>query len=209
MGSRIILDLCGGTGAWSKPYADAGYDVRIITLPKDDVCTYNPPCKVHGILAAPPCTEFARCGARWWKSKPSERLEQALKIVKSCLAIIHSTGPVWWVLENPVGRLKKWLGEPVHKFHPWQYGDPWTKRTWLWGNFVIPSPNPSAKKPVMQHKGHRSSQHKRTKDLESRMLDLAHARPDWVHRLPPSKDRAALRSITPPGFAQAFFEANP
>jgi hypothetical protein len=27
---RIILDLCGGSGAWSKPYREAGYDVRII-----------------------------------------------------------------------------------------------------------------------------------------------------------------------------------
>ena len=36
---RIILDLCGGTGSWSKPYQEAGYDVRIITLPDywDDV----------------------------------------------------------------------------------------------------------------------------------------------------------------------------
>ena len=25
---RIILDLCGGTGAWSKPYKDAGYTAR-------------------------------------------------------------------------------------------------------------------------------------------------------------------------------------
>ena len=33
--------------------------------------------------------------------------------------------------------------------------------------------------------------------------------PDWVHKLPPSKDRATLRSVTPPGFAKAFFEANP
>jgi hypothetical protein len=30
---KIILDLCGGTGAWSKLYKDAGYDVRLITLP--------------------------------------------------------------------------------------------------------------------------------------------------------------------------------
>jgi len=28
---RIILDLCGGTGAWSRPYAEAGYDVRLVT----------------------------------------------------------------------------------------------------------------------------------------------------------------------------------
>lgn len=30
---KLILDLCGGTGAWSKPYKDAGYDVKVITLP--------------------------------------------------------------------------------------------------------------------------------------------------------------------------------
>ena len=42
---RIILDLCGGTGSWSKPYKDAGYDVRLITLPDYDVLTYAPPRK--------------------------------------------------------------------------------------------------------------------------------------------------------------------
>ena len=58
--NKIILDLCGGTGAWSKPYQDAGYDVRIITLPDYDVRLYIPPIDdVYGILAAPPCTEFS------------------------------------------------------------------------------------------------------------------------------------------------------
>ena len=51
---KIILDLCGGTGSWSKPYRDAGYDVRVITLPDNDVRTYEPPENVYGILAAPP-----------------------------------------------------------------------------------------------------------------------------------------------------------
>lgn len=31
--NKIILDLCGGTGSWSRPYKEAGYDVRLITLP--------------------------------------------------------------------------------------------------------------------------------------------------------------------------------
>lgn len=35
--SKIILDLCGETGSWSKPYKEAGYDVRVITLPEYDV----------------------------------------------------------------------------------------------------------------------------------------------------------------------------
>ena len=51
---KIILDLCGGTGSWSRFYKEAGYDVRVITLPKYDVLTYQPPENVYGILAAPP-----------------------------------------------------------------------------------------------------------------------------------------------------------
>lgn len=50
----IILDLCGGTGAWSAPYREAGYDVRLVTLPDTDVRYYRPPQGVHGVLAAPP-----------------------------------------------------------------------------------------------------------------------------------------------------------
>ena len=47
---KIILDLCGGTGAWSRPYKEAGYDVRNITLPDYDVRIYNPPENVYGIF---------------------------------------------------------------------------------------------------------------------------------------------------------------
>jgi hypothetical protein len=43
LGNKIILDLCGGSGSWSKPYKEAGYDVRLITLPDNDVLTYEPP----------------------------------------------------------------------------------------------------------------------------------------------------------------------
>ena len=49
--SKIILDLCGGTGSWSRPYMEAGYDVRIITLPDYDVRTYIPPDNVYGIFS--------------------------------------------------------------------------------------------------------------------------------------------------------------
>lgn len=36
--NKIILDLCGGSGSWAKPYSDAGYiksdyDLRSITPP--------------------------------------------------------------------------------------------------------------------------------------------------------------------------------
>src|SRR5687767_4928011 len=97
---RIILDLCGGTGAWSKPYREAGYDVRVITLPQD--VRLLPPMSetVHGILAAPPCDHFARVGARWWKQKGTPALLDGLSVVDACLRAVILYEPRWWVLEN-------------------------------------------------------------------------------------------------------------
>lgn len=100
---RIILDLCGGTGAWSAPYRAAGYDVRLVTLPQQDVRTYRAPyVGVWGILAAPPCTEFAGSGARWWATKDPALLAEALEIFGACWRLIQTVRPVWWALENPV-----------------------------------------------------------------------------------------------------------
>jgi len=83
---KIILDLCGGTGSWSKPYKDAGYDVRLVTLPDGDVTTYKLPDEpIYGILAAPPCTQFsfARTNA-----KIPRNLNEGMETVKACLNLI-------------------------------------------------------------------------------------------------------------------------
>jgi len=175
----IILDLCGATGSWSKDYRDNGYDVRIITLPDYDVRFYFPPNNVYGILAAPPCTRLAGSGARWWKQAGESAFFEAIAIVDACMRIILIANPHFWCLENPVGRLVHYLGKPKMYFNPCDYGDPWTKKTCLWGNFNIPKKNP-----VVPTRGSK------------------------IHLMPPSPDRAKLRSITPPGFAKAFFEAN-
>ena len=177
---RIILDLCGGTGAWSRPYAEAGYDVRNITLPDYDVLTYQSPEEVYGILATPPCTYF--CRMRMCRGRPTnEQFAKGLSTVDACLRIIWRCNPVFWALENPQGYLSRWLGQPILKFDPCDYGDPWTKRTWLWGVFNTPQKNQI--KPIAP----------------------------WIHRKkgkhgmsPGDKNNA----ITPPGFAQAFYEAN-
>lgn len=186
--SKIILDLCGGTGAWSKPYKDAGYDVRLVTLPHHDVRTYTPPKSVHGILAAPPCTEFAVSGARWWKYKDPQLLADALDVVDACLDIIRDCQPSFWSLENPVGRLKRlrWdrLGEPALSFNPCDYGDPYTKKTLLWGDFNALEKSPVAPVFVTYSNGKRFA-------------------PNYGW----SSNKS--RGVTPSGFARAFFKANP
>lgn len=183
------MDLCGGTGAWSQPYRDAGYDVRVITLPEADVLTYEPPSGVHGILAAPPCTEFARVGARWWPGKPPELLAEAVAVVRACLRIIALAKPKWWALENPIGRIVECvpeLGPPRLKVHPCDFGDPWTKRIWLWGDFAPPFYR--VVRPVFH-----PTQPPRRRDRTSMM----------------SSTQRAERAITPAGFARAFYEVNP
>src|SRR5882672_12633911 len=135
--NRLILDLCAGTGSWSEPYRAAGYEVRLVTLPEDvRLLRWCPDEPVHGILAAPPCTHFAASGARWYAEKGAAALLDGLSVVDACLRMVMVCKPKWWALENPVGRLKDYLGPPVMYFDPCDYGDPYTKKTGLWGDFT-------------------------------------------------------------------------
>ena len=65
---------------------EAGYDVRLITLPDNDVRLYQPPENVYGVLAAPPCTVFSRAG--WKIPKSKKDFASGMVTVKACLNII-------------------------------------------------------------------------------------------------------------------------
>jgi hypothetical protein len=188
--NKIILDLCGGTGSWSHPYKEAGYDVRVITLPEHDVLIYKPPDNVYGILAAPPCTHFSVSGAQYWKQKDADgRTFEDIRILTACLMIIINTRPAFFAIENPIGRIRKLLGDPELKFDPCDYGDPWTKKTYLWGKFNLPQQNKVEPEHVTASNG----------DRYSKIMMSTGGK---------SAKTKELRSITPPGFAEAFFKAN-
>lgn len=186
---KTILDLCGGTGSWSKPYQEAGYYVQVVTLPCD-VRLYVPPANVHGILAAPPCTEFSHAKHFHGKGKYSHDFVKGLEIVSACMRIILTARPAWWALENPRGYLRKWLGEPALTLNPWQFGDPYQKNTDLWGCF-----NP----PVQ------TVEEKPGELIKFSMLKSREIHPEYFGTL----SRTERRAITPKGFARAFFAANP
>lgn len=195
---KIILDLCGGTGSWSRPYADAGYDVRIITLPENDITTYHPPKGVYGVLAAPPCTMFSM--ARTLAKTPRD-MASAMKTVEHCLRIIKECQQngerlAFWALENPKARLRWFLGIPAMTFQPMDYGDPHSKKTDIWGNFNTNL----MRNPVELSDKKRKHSHLNTGELPPI--------PTSYVRDPNMTTRAIARSITPPGFAQAFYKAN-
>ena len=110
-----------------------------------------------------------------------------MKTVRACLDIIwicrENHNLKFWALENPTGYLRQFLGKPALNFQPYEFGDKSKKRTDIWGYFKEPKKKPILK-PDYPRKGKGS----------------------WVGDLntPGQKER----SITPPGFAKAFFKAN-
>lgn len=187
---KIILDLAGGTGSWSKPYKDAGYDVRVITLPDNDVRLYAPPENVYGILAATPCNEFSIVKHFHGKGKYSHDFRAGLEVASACCRIILTANPTFWAMENPAnGLLKRWIGEPKEVFNPWQYGHNYQKNTGLWGKFNMPAPTVTVKPEGM---------------VKFSMLKSKEIYPEFYGIY----NRQERRAITPPGFAKAFFEAN-
>lgn len=198
---KIILDLCGGTGAWSKPYEEAGYDVKVITLPYYDIRKFVftfPPEKVYGILSAPPCTQFSYARARNKNLKYPRNLEGGMELVNICLDIIwqcqyriktqadKKTSLKFWALENPNGFLKYFLGKPAFVFDPWEFGDMYKKKTHLWGWFNLPI---------------------KTWFIKPNCKKFGYSKLPSISDITGSKQRDR-RAITPTGFAKAFYEAN-
>lgn len=182
---KIILDLCGGTGAWSKPYKDAGYDVKVITLPEQDVMFYEPPPNVYGILAAPVCTMFSIARTT---AKTPRNFEEGMKLVRRCLEIVwdcRAAGTLkFWALENPRGYLRQFLGRPAFEFKHWEFGDIGIKPTDIWGYFDLPIKTVS-KQPAGL-----------TKKFPNGKINSV----KWPNQI--------KRAITPAGFAKAFYKAN-
>lgn len=213
--SKIILDLCGGTGSWAKPYKDVGYDVRTITLPNNDVLTYQLPDEpIYGILAAPPCTMFSDARTN---AKTPRDLRGGYEVVQACLNLIHEAqyrtisdqqkySPLkFWALENPwYGRLKWFMGHPYFTFSPWEFGDAYKKKTALWGYFNLPKKSHTEVSDVKT-----SEQIEKHKTNSQQLPKFDYMKSKDIHPEHFGKyDRQARRSITPQGFAQAFYEAN-
>ncbi len=208
--TRIIIDLCGGSGSWSNPYSECGrdYDVRVVTLPDHDVRTYEPPENVYGVLAAPPCTEFSVVRRGKVEANHGPRnLERGMEIVRHCQRIIEQAKPIWWAMENPRGHLRDFLGRPPLTFQPWQYGDPWTKCTDIWGNYKIPAPIYKTWEDVPKNEKLYIRKPRKKPNMvwfHKSSYDLIPA----YHGLPRPTTDAAFRAMTPQGFAKAFFEVN-
>ena len=119
----------------------------------------------------------------------------AMHVVQTCLEIVWTARAnpnselKFWALENPMGYLRQFLGKPPFVFQPYEFGDMHYKHTDIWGYFNEP---------------------RRTHTVRPKKFNMK----NWGNPKAPSKyrdlnlNRAAIRAITPAGFARAFYEAN-
>ena len=81
-----------------------------------------------------------------------------------------------WCIENPIGITSTWYRKPDQIIQPWMFGHGETKATCLWLH-NLPKLEPT---------------------------DIVEGRENRIWKMPPSKDRAKLRSKTYPGIAKAM-----
>ena len=197
---KVVLSLFDLSGEWSRPWEEAGYQVYRFDIQNDpemgDVNNFSAEffgdwfgdfdgMDIYAVLAACPCTDFAVSGARHFAAKDEDgRTVASVKLVHQTLNVIEYFKPAVWAIENPVGRIEKLGGLPPWRlsFDPNHLGDPYTKKTLIWGRFNADLPVA----PVEPTEGSK------------------------MHRLYGGKSMATknARSETPQGFSYGFFMAN-
>ena len=133
------------------------------------------------IIAHPPCTDLAVSGARWFTEKRANGRQQAaidffMRFVNADCEHI--------AVENPVGIMSTKYRKPDQIIQPWMFGHPEKKATCLWlKNLPLLVP---------------------TNNVSDYMKTLPKNQRERLYYLPPSPDRAKLRSKTFPGLAKAM-----
>ena len=196
---KVVLSLFDSSGILSQPWIDAGYTVYRLDLDPESQVAWDVDVnditieflQDHGlddvdvVLAQPPCTDFACSGAGHFAAKDADgRTQASVDLIDQTIATIGFLRPHMWMLENPIGRIKTLTGLPEARmvFDPFVYGDPYTKRTQIWGDF-----NPMLPKAVVE----------------------PHLGSIITNKLSGSTNKGKrLRSLTPEGFAYSYYMAN-
>lgn len=145
------------------------------------------------IIAFPPCTYLTVTGNRWFNiekygDKAIQRHKDREWAVDFFKAIYNSNCPKI-AIENPVGVMSTLFRKPDQIIQPYHFGDAFEKKTCLWLKGLSKLEFTDVVKPP-----------ERTK------FDSGRSMPTWYANAwkLPKKERAALRSKTFPGIAQAM-----
>ena len=139
------------------------------------------------MIAHPPCTHIAVSGSRHFRQKILDGRQQSgidffIKLVNAPIAKI--------AIENPVSIMSSKYRRPDQYIHPYEFGDPVSKKTCLWLKGLPPLVPTRIVKPT------------KTQTTSGRVYDSWWL---WTSSLP-SKIRGKVRSKTFPGIAKAMAE---
>jgi hypothetical protein len=138
------------------------------------------------LIAFPDCTYLTISANKWYKDQPERksgtlvgqaRRDERQIAIQFFMDLYNSKIPLI-ALENPIGIMSSMFRKPDQVLQPWMFGHGETKATCLWLKGL------SKLKPT----------------------NIVSGREQKLHLLPPSKDRAKLRSKTFPGIAKAMAE---
>jgi len=238
-----LISLFDYSGHWPTPFANAGWNVQCLDIKHgndineivDAGTALDMFENVHGIIAAPPCTDFTSSGAQWWPQKDADgTTQQSLELIYQVqrLADLFTPTdpgyyeevdePFFWVFENPVGRLPKLvrgIGKAFY-FDPCDYA----------GHLNLTDGDHNELDRLRRKDGHGITKEeaqfiidcnaytKKTglwgdfnQDLELRRIEPVKGSKFGSPMMRfggKSEATKAARSNTPLGFAQAFYQAN-
>lgn len=138
MGDKLkVLIACEWSGIVREAFASLGHE----SISCDLLPTEKPGKHYQGdlmdilsenwglVIAFPPCTHLSSAGAPSWKEKQSDGRQQ--KAIDFVLEIYNSDCDKI-AIENPTGILSTVWRKPDQIINPYQFGEPFKKRTCLW-----------------------------------------------------------------------------
>lgn len=189
-----VLIACERSGVVRRAFRKRGHEaVSCDLVPADDGGEHIQGDVLHHLadgwdmmIAHPPCPYLCSSGLHWNHRRPgrAEKTEEALEFVRRLLG-----APIKRIaLENPIGCISTRIRKPEQIVQPYQFGDDASKATCMWLiNLPLLVP---------------------TEYVEPRIIG---GKPRWANqtdggqnRLAPSPDRAAKRSTTYRGIAEAM-----
>jgi len=190
-----IIDCSGGHPEWHikedvLPLLNGNCEFKT-----EDGTTHEVNGKWDMIIAFPPCTYLTVTGNRWFNverygEKALKRIEDRKDAIKFFLSFANADCDKI-AIENPVGVMSSEWRKPNQIINPWQFGDPFEKKTCVWLKGL---PNLEATDVV--------------EIPERKQFASGKSMPAWYADAfsLPKEERAKLRSKTFPGIARAMAE---
>lgn len=137
------------------------------------------------IVLHPPCTAIALCGnasygrGMRYHARRLESLEWTEKLWRLAVSVCPRVA-----LENPKNVLGARIGKRTQSIHPWQFGHPEMKETWLWLHGLPPLTE--------------------THNVHAEMMLLPKCQRERIHYMAQSETRGKDRALTFNGIAKAM-----